>query len=91
VRRAKGGAVSFIQRGGDGLNLNVHFHSLVFDGVYVEDTDGFIRFKQVGLPSNAEVTRVAGQIARRIEKLTRIFIGFRHEAAQAGVTTRRAQ
>ena len=37
--------------------------------MYIEDADGFIRFKKVGSPSNAEVSRVAGQIVRRIEKL----------------------
>jgi hypothetical protein len=68
-RRAKCGAVSFIQRFGDALNINVHFHSLVLDGVYAEDEDGIIRFHRVGPPSDAEVARVAGRIARRVEKL----------------------
>jgi len=68
-RRAKGGAVTFIQRFGDALNLNVHFHALALDGVYAEDGDGFVRFHQVGQPSDAEVGRVAGRIARRVEKL----------------------
>jgi len=43
-RRAKGGSVSFVQRFGDGLNLNVHFHTLALDGVYAEDDAGFLRF-----------------------------------------------
>jgi hypothetical protein len=33
------GAVTFIQRFGDALNLNVHFHTLVLDGVYDGDPD----------------------------------------------------
>ena len=57
-------AVSFIQRFGDSLNINVHFHSRVLDGVYIEDTNGFIRFKQVDAPSDAEVARIAGRIVR---------------------------
>jgi hypothetical protein len=36
-RNAKGGAVAFVQRFGDALNLNVHFHMLALDGVYGED------------------------------------------------------
>jgi hypothetical protein len=36
-RRAKCGAVTFTQRFGDALNLNLHFHMLALDGVYVED------------------------------------------------------
>ena len=68
-RRAKGGAVTFIQRFGDALNLNVHFHMLALDGVYAEDDDGFIRFHTVGSPSDTEVSRVARHISRRVEKL----------------------
>ena len=68
-RLARGGAVTFIQRFGDALNLNVHFHMLALDGVYAEDDAGFLRFHQVGPPSNKEVKLVAGRIARRIEKL----------------------
>jgi len=34
VDRGKCGAVSCVQRFGDALNRNVHFHSLVLDGVY---------------------------------------------------------
>jgi hypothetical protein len=37
------GAVTFIQRFGDGLHLNVHFHSLVLDGVYALRGDGRYR------------------------------------------------
>ena len=33
VVRGQCGAVTFVQRFGDALNLNVHFHSLVLDGV----------------------------------------------------------
>ena len=68
-RLAKGGAVTFVQRFGDGLNLNVHFHTLALDGVYAEDDAGFLRFYNVGSPSDAEVMRVARHISRRVEKL----------------------
>ncbi len=37
---ARSGAVALIQRLGSGLNLNVHFHMLFLDGVYVERPDG---------------------------------------------------
>jgi hypothetical protein len=37
-RQAQCGAVSFVQRFGDALNLNVHFHSLVLDDVYARDS-----------------------------------------------------
>ena len=38
-----GGAVAIIQRFGATLNLNVHVHALVLDGVYVED-GGILQF-----------------------------------------------
>jgi hypothetical protein len=62
-RRAKGGAVTFVQRFGDALNINVHFHTLALDDVYVEDDDGFVRFHQVGHPTNEEVRRIVVCIA----------------------------
>ena len=41
IRYRRCGAVTFIQRFGDALNLNPHFHALVLDGVYdLDDPDG---------------------------------------------------
>jgi hypothetical protein len=37
AREGRSGAVAIIQRFGAALNLNVHIHALVLDGVYVED------------------------------------------------------
>jgi hypothetical protein len=34
------GAVSFVHRFGGAVNLNVHFHTLALDGVYVESRPG---------------------------------------------------
>ena len=43
--RARCGAVTFVQRFGDALNLNLHFHTLVLDGVYLPDeASGCARF-----------------------------------------------
>jgi hypothetical protein len=36
VHRGQCDAVTFVQRFGDALNLNVHFHSLILDGIYEE-------------------------------------------------------
>jgi hypothetical protein len=68
-KKPKCGAVTFIQRFGDALNLNPHFHMLAIDGVYAEDANGIISFHPVSPPSDKEVARVAERIARRIEKL----------------------
>jgi hypothetical protein len=59
-----------VQRFGGALNLDVHFHCLVPDGVFVEEKQG-IRF--VGLPgaSEDEVRDVLERIVRRVRKLLR--------------------
>jgi hypothetical protein len=51
------------------LNLNVHFHSLVLDGVYAREPQGALRFHPLPPPDDAEVGRVVGQVARRIRRL----------------------
>jgi hypothetical protein len=69
VARGQCGAVTFVQRFGDALNLNVHFHSLLFDGVYERGPDGALRFHPLPPPEDAEVERVVRQVARRIARL----------------------
>ena len=39
------GAVTAIQRFGGALNLNVHFHSIVLDGLHVEGPCGVLTFR----------------------------------------------
>jgi hypothetical protein len=39
IRDGRSGSVTVIPRFGGGLNLNVHFHTLLFDGVFFEDSD----------------------------------------------------
>ena len=63
------GAVTFVQRFGDALNLNVHFHALVLDGVYARGESGGPRFHPLPPPDGDEVARVARRIARRIVRL----------------------
>jgi len=68
-RAVRCGAVTFIQRFGDALNLKVHFHLLALDGIYAEDEMGYIRFHQAAPPSDAEVARVTERIHCRIARL----------------------
>ena len=42
---ARTGAVTLIQRFGSALNLNIHFHMLFLDGVYVDSPNGADRFR----------------------------------------------
>jgi len=63
---ARTGSVTHIQRFGSALNLNVHFHMLFLDGVYVEGPDGYLAFRYVPAPSSAELTRLTETIAHRV-------------------------
>ena len=60
------GAVTVIQRFGGGLNLNVHFHILVPDGVWTEAADGELSFHQVPAPTPDELETLCDVIARRV-------------------------
>ncbi len=64
---ARTGAVTLIQRFGSALNLNLHFHMLFLDGVYVDGTNGpSTRFCWVKAPTSAELTQLTHTIAQRV-------------------------
>ena len=65
----RGGAVAFVQRFGAALNLNVHVHALVIDGVFTEDSDGYVRFHPLPPPGDGEVAAVLAIVTRRILSL----------------------
>lgn len=48
------------------LNLNIHFHLLFLEGVYVERPDGALRFRWVKAPTSADLTRLTQVLALRI-------------------------
>ena len=68
-RKACCGAVAFIQRFSDALNLDPHFHLMALDGIYIENNKSELTFLHVGPPSDGEVARVAGRIHRRVMRL----------------------
>ena len=61
---AKTGAVTLIQRFGSALNLNVHFHMLFLDGVYVDGPHGLARFRWVKASTSHELTQLTHTIAQ---------------------------
>ena len=76
AKRSYCGAVTFVQRFGDALNLNVHFHTLVLDGVFVDEavpreSSSAMRFLPLPPPDDYEVGRVAARIARRLAAVLR--------------------
>ena len=68
-RQARCGAVAFVQRFSDALNLDPHFQVLALDGIYVVDGRGEPLFRRAPPPSDAEVARVAKRLHRRVARL----------------------
>jgi putative transposase len=61
------GMVTVIQRFDSALRLNVHFHTLALDGVYVKGDDGEgLRFLRLPRPTEDEVYEVAFRTAKRV-------------------------
>ena len=63
--------MTVIQRFGGGLNLNLHFHTLVLDGVFTEGAGDTLRFQPAPPPTDEEIGRVVATIARRVRRLLR--------------------
>jgi len=69
IRNGRTGALTAIQRFGSGLNLNVHFHTLVLDGVFSEGCAGALEFHPAPPPTDEEVARVLAAVRRRVGRL----------------------
>lgn len=59
------GAVTHVQRFGSSVNLNVHFHSMVLDGVFTRDEQGHARFHPAPAPTRQELSEVVRRVHRR--------------------------
>jgi len=61
------GAVTLIQRFGSALNLNIHFHMLFLDGVYVKPTSkSGLRFKKISGLTPSEIQSLTEKISARV-------------------------
>jgi len=69
VANGRGGAVAMIQRFGAALNVNIHVHALVVDGVYAEDGSGGLCFHPATPPTDEEMDELLDTIVRRIHRL----------------------
>jgi Putative transposase/Transposase zinc-binding domain len=69
LKSSQCGAVTFVQRFGDALNCNLHFHVLLLDGVYAAGADGSPEFHELPDLEDSAVLRVATLAARRIESV----------------------
>src|SRR5437870_791524 len=69
LRSSQCGAVTFVQRFGDALNANPHFHCVALDGVYAAGKDGRPEFHQLPAPENEEVLDLTTIVAERVQSL----------------------
>ena len=67
------GSVTFIQRFGSALNLNLHFHCVFLEGVYLDRTEAGLkpRFVQGEPPSDTDIAAVVQKISRRVIRTLR--------------------
>jgi hypothetical protein len=78
VADGRSGAVVVVQRFGGALNLNIHLHALVLDGVFTNEGDA-VRFHPVSRLTRGEVAQVVALVAKRVTRL----LGRRGHAGRA--------
>jgi hypothetical protein len=69
------GSVSFVQRFGSSINVNLHFHVVFLEGVYLDRSDAGLkpRFVKAEPPSDTDIAKVLQKISHRvIRKLRRL-------------------
>ena len=69
VADGRGGAVAIVQRFGGALNLNVHVHALVLDGVFAQDRAGALTFHPAPRLTALDVAEVLATVEPRITRL----------------------
>jgi hypothetical protein len=82
------GSVTFIQRFGSAMNLNLHFHIRFLEGVYLDRTAVGLkpRFLAVEPPSNTDVAEVVQKISRRVIRTLRR-LGYLEAGMESPVAT----
>jgi len=73
------GAITFVQRFGGALNLNVHFHSITPDGLYVPNSAGTLSFVPTEPPSGEDVARLGRRVFRRLTKIATRYLAQRQD------------
>ena len=66
-REAETGVVTFIQRFGSALNLNIHLHMLVPDGAW-HFVNGKAHFHRALAPTDADIDRLLARLIRRVTR-----------------------
>ncbi len=69
IKFSKSGVVTFIQRFGSALNLNVHFHAMIPDGIFYKINDDDYEFSRLPEPTQEELYFLVGKIQKRVLQL----------------------
>src|SRR5438552_15033425 len=82
------GSVTFIQRFGSAINLNLHFHCVFMEGVYLDRTEAGLkpRFVKAEPPSDADIATVLQKLSHRVIRMLRR-LGYLEAGIEAAVAT----
>ncbi len=82
------GSVTFMQRFGSALNLNLHFHVIFLEGVYLDRTDQGLkpRFVPGEPPTDTDIAAVVQNISRRVLRKLRQ-LGYLEASGDAPMAT----
>ncbi|MDQ2994766.1 MAG: transposase, partial [Pseudomonadota bacterium] len=69
IINAKLGAISFIQRFGSSLNLHLHYHCVVMNGIFYEDAQGVLQFSEVEDLGVEDADAVQTRVRKRVLSL----------------------
>ena len=69
VADGRGGAVVVIQRFGGALNLNLHVHALVLDGVFARNPAGALNFHPTRRLTPLDIAEVLATVEPRVQRL----------------------
>lgn len=83
-RKAWGSPIQlhFVQRFGAALNLHIHIHAVVSDGVFNPGADGRLCFTPVPFPTEAELAAITGAVRKKVIRRFRKIGGLCEEAAE---------
>jgi hypothetical protein len=86
--KVQAGSVTFIQRFGSAINLNLHFHCVFLEGVYLDHTDQGHkpRFLTGEPPTDTDIAEVVQKISHRVLRTLRS-LGYLEAGGDAGVAT----
>jgi len=87
-QKVQPGAVTFIQRFGSAINVNVHYHCVFLEGVYLDRTDQgrTPRFVKAEPPTDADIAAVLQKISRRVIRTLRT-LGYLEAGPDAAAAT----